>query len=138
MTIVNINEKWRIQIDELNHTLEKYNEGGVSPFISRPTEPKQCPEWKIKHIKADDYKCGRDVALTILYKDVGGGHYEYKYAICNKTDMFSRKKGVEVALSKQDTWRMYCNNKFIIRTIAYHMLLSSRLSDEACDLLLTV
>jgi len=29
MTTVDINEKWRIQIDELNHTLERFNEGGV-------------------------------------------------------------------------------------------------------------
>jgi len=29
MTTVTINEKWRIQIDELNHTLEKYSEGGT-------------------------------------------------------------------------------------------------------------
>lgn len=28
MTIVTINDKWRIRIDEFNHTLEKYLEGG--------------------------------------------------------------------------------------------------------------
>ena len=28
MTIVTINEKYRVNIDEYNHTLEQYNEGG--------------------------------------------------------------------------------------------------------------
>jgi len=29
MTIVNINEKYRVNIDEWNHTLEKFREGGI-------------------------------------------------------------------------------------------------------------
>lgn len=29
MTIVNINERYRVNIDEWNHTLEKFREGGI-------------------------------------------------------------------------------------------------------------
>lgn len=28
MTIVTINDEWRVSIDEWNHTLERYNKGG--------------------------------------------------------------------------------------------------------------
>jgi hypothetical protein len=99
----------------------------------------QSPEWKIKHIKSDSYKCGRDAALTILYKDIGDGYYEYKYAICNPKDMFSRKKGVEVALSKPDTWKVYVGNykgKGVLQVIVWHLPFTGNLSKEVINLLL--
>lgn len=58
--------------------------------------------WKIKHIKHPNYKCGRDVAITILYQETGFfDTWEYKYAVCSPSDMFCRKKGVDVALAKE-------------------------------------
>lgn len=115
--------------------------GGVSPFTSRPAAVKaqQSFEWKIKHIKSDDYKCGRDVALTILYKDTGDGYYEYKYSICNTTDMFSRKKGVEAALDKPDTWKVYIGNyktKGALQIIVWHLPFTRKMSREVVDLLI--
>jgi hypothetical protein len=111
----------------------------VKTYIPRSVETKPSPEWKIKHIKADDYKCGRDVALTVLYKDIGDGYYEYKYAVCNTTDMFSRKKGVEAALDKPDTWKVYIGNyktKGALQIIVWHLPFTRKMSREVVNLLL--
>lgn len=101
--------------------------------------PKQAFEWKIKHIKANDYKCGRDVALTILYKDIGDSYYEYKYAICSPKEMFSRKEGVKEALKKPDTWKVYVDNyktKGALQIIVWHLPFTRKMSGEVIDLLL--
>ena len=52
--------------------------------------------WKIKHLKSPTYTCGKDVALTILYRAVDNV-VQYKYAICSKEDMFCKRTGIEVA-----------------------------------------
>jgi hypothetical protein len=52
--------------------------------------------WKIKHLKSPTYTCGKDVALTILYRVVDSG-VQYKYSICSKEDMFCKRTGIEVA-----------------------------------------
>lgn len=80
--------------------------GEYVPFTSVVSKKEQVvPEaieqgWKIKHIKHPDYKCGRDVAVTILYKDIGSNIFAYRYSICSPKDMFSRKQGIEEALKK--------------------------------------
>jgi len=117
----------------------EYTPFGFEANIPQPN-PKQPFEWKIKHIKADDYKCGRDVALTILYKDIGDGYYEYKYAICSPKEMFSRNEGIKEALKKPDTWKVYVGNykeRSTLQVIAWNLPFTARLSDEVVHLLLS-
>ena len=52
--------------------------------------------WGIKHLKSPTYTCGKDVALTILYREVND-MVQYKYSICSKEDMFCKRTGIEVA-----------------------------------------
>lgn len=86
---------------------DKYD-GEYIPFVEEQTAqvvPQAIKDgWKIKHIKSPNYKCGRDVAVTILYREVSLTSYQYKFAICNVTDMFCRKKGVEVANNKKEVF----------------------------------
>jgi hypothetical protein len=101
-------------------------------FVTKPKNYKTTDNtWKIRHIKSDDYRCGRDVALTILYKDVGKGYYEYKYAICSPKDMFCRKKGVAEAWGKEEVGRVYVEDKRDFnRVIVLHIFLSRPVSKE--------
>jgi len=112
-----------------------YEDGHIE---SEEPNPKQSFEWKIKHIKADDYKCGRDVALTILYKDIGDGYYEYKYAICSPKEMFSRKEGIKEALKKPDTWKAYVGNfEDIDHAIVINLATNVYLSSDAIELIMS-
>lgn len=94
-------------------------------------------DWKIKHIKSEWYTCGRDAAATILYRDIGGGYVEYKYAICNVKDMFCRKIGVQVANSKTETYKVYQPTKHsnLFVNIILHIGIGNRVSKEFDDLL---
>lgn len=106
-------------------SLEDGERAGLVP-IKEPIS-----DWSIRHIKPDDYKCGRDAALTILYRDIGSGYYEYKYAICNPKDQFSRSIGRDVAVHKTETWKVYCDNKdLLFRTIHHHITLTTKTSEE--------
>lgn len=88
---------------------DKYDGEYISVAEEQPKPAQVAPQaikdgWKIKHIKHSDYKCGRDVAVTILYRDVlifDVGCAEYKYSICNPKDMFDRKLGVQIAYGKE-------------------------------------
>ena len=64
-------------------------------------------EWKVRHLKPVDFVPKRDTGITILYKDIGDGYYEYKYAICNPKDMYNRKIGIKTALSKEYVGKVY-------------------------------
>lgn len=109
-----------------------YNE--INP-VATP-EVKSEPEWKIRHLRSDDYKVNRDVAVTILYKDIGNGYYEYKYAICNPKDMFSRKEGVRVALAKEDTGKVYLRTgASLFANILLHIAIGNRVSNDFDNLL---
>ena len=57
---------------------------------------KASPPWKIKHLKSPTYTCGKDVAITILHREVND-EVQYKYSICSKEDMFCKRTGIEVA-----------------------------------------
>lgn len=94
-------------------------------------------EWKIRHIKSDDYKSGRDVAITILYKEIGEGYYEYKFAICSPNDMFSRKKGVEEALKKESD-KLYSEGSVAFTgLVLMHMSISNKFSKDTRSLILS-
>lgn len=94
-------------------------------------------EWKIRHIKPDDYKSGRDVAITILYKEIGNGYYEYKFAICSRKDMFSRKKGVAEALKKESD-KLYNEGSVpFTGLILMHMSISNKFSKDTRSLILS-
>lgn len=75
------------------------------------------PDWKIKHIKSPSYKCGRDVACTILYRQVSDTMWEYKYAICSTADMFCRNTGVQIAKHKQESWNIATSKDILFREI---------------------
>ena len=100
-------------------------------------QPEPETEWKIRHIKPDDYKSGRDVAITVLYKELGDGYYEYKFAICSHKDMFSRKKGVEVALKKESD-KLYNEGSVpLIGLVLMHMSISNKFSKDTRSLILS-
>lgn len=104
---------------------------------TKAEQPKPETEWKIRHIKSDDYKCGRDVAITILYKEVGNGYYEYKFAICSPKEMFSRKKGVEEALKKESD-KLYDEGSVpFTGLVLMHMSISNKFSKGARSLILS-
>lgn len=88
-------------------------------------------EWKIRHIKSDDYKPKRDVAITILYKEIENGYYEYKFAICSPKDNFSRKVGVTEALKKESDKVYYDKEESSpINSILWHIAFTHKLSKE--------
>lgn len=101
--------------------------------ISETVKPS---EWKIRHIKSDDYKPKRDVAITILYKEIGNGYYEYKFAICSPKDNFNRKVGIAEALKKESD-KVYNEGTLdIINLIVMHMTFSNKFSKDTRTFLL--
>jgi hypothetical protein len=61
MTTVTINEKWRVRIDEFNHTLERYLEGGN--VITSGTKKGQIsePSWTLQGYYPNLSQCLRAV-----------------------------------------------------------------------------
>lgn len=118
---------------EFGHKLvSKEDDLGITQINTEPQT-----EWKIRHIKSDDYKSGRDVAITILYKEIGNGYYEYKFAICSPNDMFSRKKGVAEALKKESD-KLYNEGSVpFTGLILMHMSVSNKFSKSARSLILS-
>lgn len=47
MTTVNINSKWRVHIDDLNHTLEQYDEGGQAIAKGKYQGQLTKPSWNV-------------------------------------------------------------------------------------------
>lgn len=88
-------------------------------------------DFKIKHIKSRYYKCGRDAACTILFRELGGGMYEYKFAICNHKDMFCKKKGVIIASNKTEIYKVWVDKGANLFTnILLHIGLGNKVSKE--------
>lgn len=113
--------------DEVNNAFLSKENDLKGDFIEKENP------WKIKHIKSKHYVCGLDSAATILYRSIGNGYVEYKYAICNSKDMFCRKKGVEVAKAKVETFRIYSRESTLndlFTTILLHISLGNHVSEE--------
>ncbi len=47
MTIVTINEDFRVVVDEYNHTLEKYNKGGFEITFGKGKGTVSHPKWEV-------------------------------------------------------------------------------------------
>jgi len=96
---------------------DKYD-GEYTPIVKEQPTPQVIKDgWKIKHIKSPNYKCGRDVAVTILYREVKPEYYEYKYSICCVNDMFNRKVGIQTASDKTDSYYVLSHKENLFNTI---------------------
>jgi hypothetical protein len=69
MTIVTINEKYRVVIDQWNHTLEQYNEGGFEITFGKGKGTLSQPKWEVCGYFPNLSQCLRRVkqlmALTV-------------------------------------------------------------------------
>lgn len=69
MTIVTINEQYRVNVDEYNHTLEKYNEGGFEITFGKGKGTLSQPKWEVVGYFPNLSQCLRRVkqlmALTV-------------------------------------------------------------------------
>jgi hypothetical protein len=61
MTTVVINDKWRIAIDEYNHTLERYNEGGFVITFGKGKGTISSPKWEVEGYYPNISQCLRRV-----------------------------------------------------------------------------
>lgn len=93
-------------------------------------------EYKIKHIKSKYYKCGKNAACTILYKELGNGMYGYKQHTCIHKDMFCRKTGVMVATNKPEVYEVWVTKGANLFTnILLHIGLGNRVSQQFDNIL---
>ena len=65
MTTVTINEEWRVNIDEFNHTLERYSKGGNLIPNGRYKDQLSKPSWNIEGYYPNLNQCLKRVR-TIL------------------------------------------------------------------------
>ena len=69
MTIVTINEKYRVNIDAWNNTLEQYNEGGFEITFGKGKGTISQPKWEVMGYYPNLSQCLRRVkqlmALTV-------------------------------------------------------------------------
>ena len=76
MTIVTINEKYRVNIDEYNHTLQQYNEGGSVITQGKYKGQISQPSWTAEGYYPNLPQCLRRVkqlmALTVPDCSVDG------------------------------------------------------------------
>jgi hypothetical protein len=69
--MVTINDKWRVSIDDLNHTLERYDEGGKVISVGKYSGQLSKPSWTIHGFYPNMLQCLRAVvrAEAILLPD---------------------------------------------------------------------
>lgn len=60
MTTVNINNQWRIHIDELNHTLEHYDQGGIEITVGKYKGQLTKPQWNFIGYYPNILQCLRE------------------------------------------------------------------------------
>jgi hypothetical protein len=69
MTIVTINEKYRVNVDAWNHTLEVYNDGGFEITFGKGKGTLSQPKWEVEGFYPNLSQCLRRVkqlmALTV-------------------------------------------------------------------------